>query len=231
MSTKNPHRMNLWKSDMARITENYCNHFQTVGIESPDATMNRSEEEHQAHFKGLLSHLSLKGDVSILDIGCGKGSLIPFIHDYFPQVSLSSYLGIDLVSEFLGYARRVFPQYRFELSDFLAQDFSDACFDCVIALGVLVMRTHDYETFVEAFIRKMCRVSSRYVLFNVISEINETTAASVHSKEIGFPTVFPLDRLEKILQSIASIRYEIKSEAIFGDSTDSFVTIWKKNSY
>lgn len=217
-----------WRFDMEVVAKNYRNHLRSVGIESPDATMNRSQEEHDSHFKALFECVKFSREVSILDIGCGKGNLISFIKNYAPDTNISEYLGIDLVQDFLDCARRNFPKYRFELGDFLNSNFSsNTKYDCVVALGVLVMQTHSYEKFVERFVRKMCETSSKYVVFNVISEVDKTSDQYQRQGEVGFPSVLQNDTLEKILRSISEIRYEIRTKAIFSDSKDSFVTVWK----
>jgi cyclopropane fatty-acyl-phospholipid synthase-like methyltransferase len=218
----------LWKADMEVVAMTYHEHLKEVGIESPDATMNRSESEHDAHFSALFENVDLRGDASILDIGCGKGALISFIMNHYPHTKISHYRGIDLVPDFVDRSRKAFPNYHFDLENFLDREFtSNIQYDYVVALGVLVMQTHNYDEFIETFIRKMCDFSSKYVLFNFISGIDESSDQYRRQGEVGFPSVFSYKKLEKILRSISGIRYEIKSKAIFSDSTDSFVRIWR----
>jgi cyclopropane fatty-acyl-phospholipid synthase-like methyltransferase len=70
-------------------------------------------------------------DSRILEIGCGPGTMVPFL----PQ---SGYLGFDLSSEYIDEARRHFPTAKFvceRVSKFsLAEDHS---FDIVLAIGIL----------------------------------------------------------------------------------------------
>lgn len=70
-------------------------------------------------------------DASILEIGCGPGTMVP----YLPQ---SGYVGFDLSSDYIEQAKKRFPHARFvceRVSKFsLAQERS---FDLVLAIGVI----------------------------------------------------------------------------------------------
>ncbi len=72
-----------------------------------------------------------EADARILEIGCGPGTIVP----YLPQ---SGYLGFDLSAEYIEEARRRFPQAKFiceRVSKFsLAQQHG---FDLVIAIGII----------------------------------------------------------------------------------------------
>lgn len=66
---------------------------------------------------------------SLLDVGCGTGSLLRF---YTP---VDSYLGVDVTPELITIARRMFPSY-----DFLTIDIHDAeipMYNTVALMGVL----------------------------------------------------------------------------------------------
>jgi cyclopropane fatty-acyl-phospholipid synthase-like methyltransferase len=66
----------------------------------------------------------------ILDIGCGPGTLVP----YLPQ---SGYLGFDLSSEYIEVARRRFPKARFVCERVSRFSVSQQSFDVVIAIGII----------------------------------------------------------------------------------------------
>ena len=67
----------------------------------------------------------------ILDIGCGPGSMAPFLLD-------SEYLGVDASPEYIDEARRRFPQMRFACQRVSQYNLVQRNhFDIVLALGVL----------------------------------------------------------------------------------------------
>ncbi|MBB2923245.1 class I SAM-dependent methyltransferase [Cellulomonas cellasea] len=53
----------------------------------------------------------------VLDLGCGPGHLTGFLRTLHPDVT-----GVDLVPEFVAYARRAHPAARFELGSMLELD-------------------------------------------------------------------------------------------------------------
>jgi cyclopropane fatty-acyl-phospholipid synthase-like methyltransferase len=67
----------------------------------------------------------------ILDIGCGPGSMAPFLPD-------SEYLGVDASAEYIDEARRRFPQMQFACQRVSQYNLAQRNhFDIVLALGVL----------------------------------------------------------------------------------------------
>jgi SAM-dependent methyltransferase len=87
------------------------------------------EAQHQtkvAQFVTLL-HNRISYNDTVLDIGCGYGSLSPLLPN-------CHYLGIDLVPEFIAYARQRYNLLDFEVLDLEAYE-SD--YDWGILLGVV----------------------------------------------------------------------------------------------
>jgi SAM-dependent methyltransferase len=67
----------------------------------------------------------------ILDIGCGPGTMVPYLQD-------AEYVGLDVSAEYVEKARRRFPQARFICQSVGEYDGVEAnYFDVVLALGVL----------------------------------------------------------------------------------------------
>lgn len=70
-------------------------------------------------------------DSRILEIGCGPGTMVP----YLPQ---SGYLGFDLSSDYIDDARRRFPETKFvceRVSRFSLAEYHS--FDIVLAIGII----------------------------------------------------------------------------------------------
>jgi SAM-dependent methyltransferase len=76
-------------------------------------------------------HIRPRGSDRILDIGCGPGSMVP----YLPQ---SGYVGFDANADYIQRAQRRFPKARFvcERVDEHSLPQSES-FDIVVALGIV----------------------------------------------------------------------------------------------
>jgi SAM-dependent methyltransferase len=76
-------------------------------------------------------YIQPKAGSRILEIGCGPGTIVP----YLPQ---SEYVGFDLSADYIERARRRFPQARFvcqRVSEYTLPERS--YFDIVLALGIV----------------------------------------------------------------------------------------------
>ena len=68
-------------------------------------------------FKQISQVFELE-DASILDIGCGFGDLLDYLHHTYPGTTFD-YTGVDLMKEFIDVAREKHPDAEFVHSDFL----------------------------------------------------------------------------------------------------------------
>lgn len=88
-----------------------------------------SEEQHMKKISqaALLLRDCIQPDDSIVDIGCGWGSLVPLL-------PVCKYTGVDLISEFIAQAKVRFPRL-----DFLHADFKDinTSFDWCLLVGIV----------------------------------------------------------------------------------------------
>jgi SAM-dependent methyltransferase len=74
-----------------------------------------------------LLRRNLEPSDTVLDIGCGYGSLLPLLPD-------CTYKGIDIVPEFISFARKQYPVATFELSDV---EVDRGRYDWCVLLGVV----------------------------------------------------------------------------------------------
>lgn len=79
----------------------------------------------------LRDYIRPTADDRILDIGCGPGTMVPYLQ-------CAEYVGLDASQEYIDRARRRFPAARFvcqkvDGSDLVERDY----FDTVLSLGVL----------------------------------------------------------------------------------------------
>ncbi len=87
---------------------------------------------------GLISSLVLKGDESIMDIGCGDGKISATLASLVPEGHV---VGLDLSSDMINFARdrypkEDFPNLSFRVGDASALNFSEE-FDQVVSFACL----------------------------------------------------------------------------------------------
>ena len=227
--TKDDELIQMWLEDGYAICDSYQKNIQAEGIDSSKSIGERADARDLSFFEGLTDGLRFNDSVSVLDIGCGKGEFISFFLERYPYTRLEPYVGIDIVPEFLDLAKRRYPAFEFKQENFLGPDFgSGEKFELVIALGVLVTRVSCYEEYLEYFINKMVRFSSKYVAFNIVTDVIPDSPNYENSDKVGYTTAISMDEIENILSRIRDIDFNINSQNIFFDATDSFVQIIKR---
>lgn len=220
-----------WSKDGLIICSRYQNKIIEDGINSAKSLGERNSQKDFQFYSKLFDGVPVRGTVSILDIGCGKAELLPFLKNNYPEVKINRYLGLDLVQEFIDVAQNNYPEYEFQLENFIGDRFRPKeSFTIVVALGVLVSRVRNYQEFVEYFINKMVRCSSGHILFNLISEVDFSSQNYLNYQQIGHSTFFSRKALESILDKIENTNYRIVEKQIFSDATDMFVHIFRANS-
>lgn len=78
----------------------------------------------------VSKELKFLKDKSIMDIGCGTGTLVEYIH---PR----EYLGVDLNPDFIKLAKKKYPQYDFIVLNIVTQKLPDQKFDIIFIMNVL----------------------------------------------------------------------------------------------
>ncbi len=73
----------------------------------------------------------------------------------------------------------------------------------------------------------MIKYSSKYVLFNVISDMGVHSENYTRQREIGHSTPLSLPTLEAIMSKIPGVTYRVMSKQIYHDATDLFIQIRK----
>lgn len=88
-----------------------------------------------------LKYFGLKEDAYVIDVGCGSGRLAKPLSRYLT----GRYLGIDVVPELVGHARRIVgrPDWRFEVAEGLSIPEVDAAADLVCFFSVFTHLLHE----------------------------------------------------------------------------------------
>jgi SAM-dependent methyltransferase len=225
--TKRRAMVKAWEISGVFVARYYVRLLRQHG-QSPQALAERASDKDLDFYQHLFYGVDLPAQVSVLDVGCGMGDLIDFIQSR--NVEVNSYLGIDLVAAFVDICRNEYlPPCRFEQVNFVSNSFAPReQFDLVVNIGVLVSRVIGYEDYVAYCIEKMLALSTKHVLFNVITGVDHSLGNYVSTHRIGHITYLPKQRLEQILAQATrniSAEYYIHEVGIYPDATDAFVRI------
>lgn len=86
----------------------------------------------------LFKAYGLRGDLDILDVGCGTGEITARLAELYPRAAL---VGVDLIARHLQIARERCAQFgtrvAFREADAFALPFADAAFDLVVCRHML----------------------------------------------------------------------------------------------
>lgn len=105
----------------------------------------------------LLDLLKEKGVKSLLDVGCGNGSLWSVIKEDRSKYNFT-YLGVDYSRTMIESAKRTFSECAWFVEDARHLNQADNSWDCV-----LLMHCLDHLDDYESAIREAARVAQRYV--------------------------------------------------------------------
>jgi len=107
----------------------------------------------------VMNELSRLSFTSVLDVGCGEGTLLKMIADRYPDVELA---GCEFSETAIAYCRQQLPQARVFFLDLLQDDVSGISSDLVVSVQVLEHLEDDHAALER--LRAMCR---RYAVISV----------------------------------------------------------------
>ncbi len=153
----------------------------------PDYKINgwESEEAQFKRFHVLYKELKI-GNKTLLDIGCGTGTLLKYLGD---RRIKTSYVGIDTNEELISIAKD-----RLSHGVFLNQDimdfnpFPEESFDVVFASGLLMKKSDNNENEVKNWLVLFNELSARYIVFNCLStKANKQKEGKYYMDPISIP--------------------------------------------
>jgi ubiquinone/menaquinone biosynthesis C-methylase UbiE len=123
------------------------NNNEKHSIENYDEIAENYDETFDGKFtksyKAIISDLAIpKNGDSVLDVGCGNGSLIAAIS----KKAVVSAFGIDISPKMIEECQKRYPDINFKISSGELIPFEDSTFDCVVMCCVL-HHLHTPETF------------------------------------------------------------------------------------
>lgn len=112
--------------------------------------------------KKLMELFKTTKALNVLDVGCGEGLTIQFLHKYYPQVD---YQGIDLSQRAISIAKEHNLFAKFSVGSITDLPYPDSSFDLIICSEVLEHLENPDKALTE-----LTRVSKKYLILTVPNE-------------------------------------------------------------
>lgn len=109
----------------------YQNNFRKYGVDSKSLLWKSPGAAHQ-RFRQMWKEVDFTNK-KVLDIGCGFGEFGRFLFKRYEGVD---YTGIDIMPDFIEAAKKMVPNGKFFVADYLKDKINDK-YDVVVASGVL----------------------------------------------------------------------------------------------
>lgn len=157
-----------------------------------EAPAMRIRPAHAEQERALMDALGRKQASSILEIGVGAGRIGKLLTERWPN---ASYVGIDISPARVAEAREVLPEHAEVVEVDLLEFDTDATFDLVVAVEVLM---HVRPDDIEAAVERLQLWSHRHI-YTVDWDVPLDRAISEHNfchdyQELGFEKVASVGR-------------------------------------
>lgn len=150
-----------------RVGEYYTEKINTHGA-SPLGVDWNSEESQFMRFQQLLKIIEGENPFSILDFGCGFGSMFGFMKSRFQDFKFS---GFDLSEAMIREAAKLHPDGQWTTRQ------PSGPFDFVVASGIFNVRLETpvdaWKTYIEETLHVMNQVSTRGFSFNILTAYSD----------------------------------------------------------
>lgn len=149
-------------SENQRIRSHYKDLFFEYGDSEKSAQYSSRVSQYE-RYKHLISIGDLNNQ-SILDFGCGTATLYEYIVEN--NITLSNYIGVDILEDFFPSAQKKVPFGKFVTPDQLLKFEVDYC----IVSGVFNNKRIDNEVFWKESITNLFSICSKGLAFNMMSK-------------------------------------------------------------
>ncbi len=129
-----------------------------------------NRQAHLSRFQTLMKTVDLSGK-TLLDIGCGLGTL----YDYIAENKINvKYTGVDILEEMIRRARERHKGIEFSCIDiFDEKAVFDREFDVVFASGIFNLNLGNNKRFIERALDRFFSVADQIIAFNLLHEDSE----------------------------------------------------------
>lgn len=218
-----------WLMSGYLVARSYRKLIATHGL-SPYALAERDNEKTDIFYDHLFQEVVFPAELTVLDIGCGLGDVIPYLQ--YRGHKISGYCGLDLVQAFVDACQQRYTEsFSFQCQNFIHPVFEpQQKFALVVNMGCLVSRVFAYEDYVAYTCAKMLRFATHGVVFNVITAVEASSPEYVKSSQIGNTTTISKPHLLAILERLThntAWSYSLHDVRIYPDATDTFVYLFR----
>ncbi|MGL4368103.1 MAG: class I SAM-dependent methyltransferase [Spirochaetota bacterium] len=124
-----------------------------------------SSEAQHIRFDAFLNNVNLSGK-SLLDVGCGLGSLLEYITEKKTDVS---YTGVDILRQMITCAQEKDLDGQFHCLDiFDTHPFGEKSFDCIYASGIFNLNLGNNREFFPRALCEFSKIAREHVAFNLL---------------------------------------------------------------
>jgi SAM-dependent methyltransferase len=157
------------KKILRQINKYYSDKVIEHGASSQGVDWN-GKESHFLRFEQLCKVLDGKNKFTLLDYGCGFGSLIEFLNKAKYQYD---YFGFDISSEMIKKAKSIYSSKNIFFSSVL----NKSCFDYTVANGIFNVKLdsseEDWIKYVEETLLKINNISEKGFSFNILTSYSD----------------------------------------------------------
>lgn len=157
------------KKILSEINKYYSKKIIEYGASSHGVDWN-GKESHFLRFEQLCKVLEKENKFSILDYGCGFGSLIEFLDKYNYQYK---YFGFDISLEMIKKAKSIYSSKKTQFSSVLNNSY----FDYTIANGVFNVKLdtsqNEWTKYIEDTLEEINHFSQLGFSFNILTSYSD----------------------------------------------------------
>lgn len=155
------------------LAEHYSNCFATYGERPEGVDWGECPADHQIRLDRMLALTEIgktaKAIPSLLDVGCGFGSLLDLIQN---RGLAFDYHGIDLCDSMIAAAQKRHLDAKWSIGDILKVDFPEK-YDYVVCNGILTQKLsasfRDMDEFAKSLIKRMFELCEIGIAFNLMT--------------------------------------------------------------
>ena len=154
------------------LGEHYSRAFALHGQKPEGVDWGPEPDDHKIRLDRMLAVTELgtpKVRTTLLDVGCGFGSLLDLIHERDMAVD---YHGIDLCVSMIKAAQSKYPDAQWLVGDILKTDIPEK-YDYVVCNGILTQKLgasiSEMDEFAKALISKMFKLCEIGIAFNLMT--------------------------------------------------------------
>jgi SAM-dependent methyltransferase len=175
------HRNNMSK-DVRLNSNKYLKSLALHGA-SPKAMQWKDYRSAALRYRAITANITL-GNKSIVDIGCGRGDLLPYLYDKSDNFK---YLGVDVNNKFIEIAKKRYEGHEFLVANPFEEGLKQK-FDTVVLCGALNANKDGWLENRKHKIQKLYELANEAVVFNMAGGLapipNSRRVAYADAKEI-----------------------------------------------